>query len=358
MAKKKNLRDGNSFWTFFGFGDAVRFVLGRNYPSKNIPGFTLIELLIAIAIIGVLASSVIMIMNPVAQFAKARDAQRKNDLEQIRNALDTYYNDYNKYPSDGGVGKIDGINWGDEWLSYMAKLPKDPSSSQNYRYESPVDGSSYRLYAKLERCSDSQSLPGVDCLRPENYSINSSNLAMIPTSTPIPPTPTPTLPPKKVFVTSNGYNGNLGGLIGADGKCQTLADAVMPGRVWKAWLSSSTESAASRLSSTIGTYFLVDGALIANNWADLINNKSGKYLRTAIVKTQNNGSAYGYVWSNTKPDGSINMTTLSNTCNDWTSPDIGNSGYMGNSWDVNGNWTNSGGNSGCNSPNRLYCFEQ
>jgi len=155
-------------------------------------GFTLIELLVAVAIIGTLASSLALVINPGAQLAKAHDAQRKNDLEQVGVALDTYYNDNNKYPM--GSGTFGEAALGDQLRDYLPKLPQDPLSTQSYRYES--SGRSYRLYANLERCSDSQGVAGVDCQRTGqdtgNYSINSANLAAI---TPIPtltPTPTPT----------------------------------------------------------------------------------------------------------------------------------------------------------------------
>src|SRR5262245_3061033 len=46
-----------------------------------------------------------------------------------------------------------------------------------------------------------------------------------------------TLPPRRVFVTSAIYPGNIGGLMGADAKCQTSADAAMLGGSWRAWLS-------------------------------------------------------------------------------------------------------------------------
>ncbi|MBU1149255.1 type II secretion system protein GspG, partial [Patescibacteria group bacterium] len=149
--------------------------------------------MVAVAIIGVLASSVFFVLNPGEQLMKSRDSQRKNSLDQIKVALDAYYNDHNRYPAASG-GKIEGIDWGSEWVSYIAKLPKDPlSPSQDYLYESPVDGDigAYRLYADLERCSDSQGVIGVDCLRPYNYSVNSSNLAAL-ISLPITPMPTTT----------------------------------------------------------------------------------------------------------------------------------------------------------------------
>lgn len=330
--------------------------MGRNYFSKSRirAGFTLTELLIAIAIIGILASSAIIVMNPAGQFAKTHDAQRKNDLEQIRQALDTYYSDNNSYPPDGGVGKIDGKDWGTSWSPYMAKLPKDPLSDQAYRYESPIDGDAgaYRLYAKLERCSDSQTTPGVDCLRPENYSISSSNLAMLallPTPT---PTPTPTPIPKTVFVTSEDYKGDLGGLTGADNKCGTLATAAGLTGDYRAWLSDGATSAKDRLAHGGGAYKKTDGTIVADSWSELTSGK----LKSPINFNENGLQKKGKVlaWTNTKTDGSL---AGPNHCDNWTS---GLSSYKSiTGWITFSNtaWT-FGANAGCNTIIPLYCFEQ
>ncbi len=332
--------------------------------------------MVAVAVIGVLASSVFLATNPAGQLAKSRDAQRKNDLERIKSALDIYYNDKNNYPAAGAGGTIAGVPWGNPWSPYMTKTPKDPLSGQDYRYES--DGSSYRLYARLERCSDSQTTVGVDCLRPENYSINSSNLAMLtpiptsaPTPTPIPPTSTPTLTPapapKRVFVSSSIYNGNLGGLSGADSKCQTLANTATLGGAWKAWLSDSSTSASSRLSHASVSYVLVDGTLVANNWTDLVTNKSGNYITNAIKKDQNGNPVSGqYAWTNTRPDGTIIYGAYPPyTCSDWTSSSGFYRGFLGELSYIDVNWTQVLRNGGvygtyswCTNPRYLYCFEQ
>lgn len=61
-------------------------------------GFTLIELLIVIAILGVLAAVILVAINPLEQFAKARDAGRKSVVGQLGHALAAYYTSQQKYP--------------------------------------------------------------------------------------------------------------------------------------------------------------------------------------------------------------------------------------------------------------------
>jgi hypothetical protein len=60
-------------------------------------------------------------------------------------------------------------------------------------------------------------------------------------------TPAPS-PNMSFFVTSsNPKGGNLGGLAGADTVCQTLARAVGNTKTWRAYLSTSTVDAKSRI---------------------------------------------------------------------------------------------------------------
>ncbi len=118
----------------------------------------------------ILAAGVLAIINPVAQFGKARDAKRKSDLSQIEKALETFYQDNGKYPDTVSFkimstkGDNSAADWGtNQWAPYMSTLPKDPSGSRNYVYYSPTDtftgrqGQSYYLYASLEGgANDSQ----------------------------------------------------------------------------------------------------------------------------------------------------------------------------------------------------------
>jgi prepilin-type N-terminal cleavage/methylation domain-containing protein len=122
-------------------------------------GFTLVELLLVMAVLGVLATALITLINPLAQFQRTRDSQRKNDLAQLRRALEQYYNDFNSYPAnstDSNYYILDATHaWGTPWTPYMDLIPKDPVTTQKYRFVST--GQSYMIYAHLERgINDSQ----------------------------------------------------------------------------------------------------------------------------------------------------------------------------------------------------------
>jgi type II secretion system protein G len=151
-------------------------------------GFTLIELLIVIAIIGILASGLLIVLNPVRQIQKANDAKRKSDLGQVQKALEQYYNDNGKYPVSTSGYQITGVTWGSPWSNYMQTLPKDPSSSKNYVYVADSIQQTYWLYTSLDNTSDPQLCSsgspcanatvnnvGASCGGTCNYGVSSSN---------------------------------------------------------------------------------------------------------------------------------------------------------------------------------------
>jgi hypothetical protein len=65
----------------------------------------------------------------------------------------------------------------------------------------------------------------------------------------------------RIFLTSTVYDGNLGGLAGADAKCQARANAASLGGNWKAILSTRTVDARDHVDGTIPR-FNVDGSAV------------------------------------------------------------------------------------------------
>lgn len=85
------------------------------HPIQSYRGFTIIELLVVLALISILATM------GLAQYRQsvihAREAVLKEDLFQLRDALDQYYADKGKYPDALDALVTEG---------YVRKLPVDP----------------------------------------------------------------------------------------------------------------------------------------------------------------------------------------------------------------------------------------
>ncbi len=98
-------------------------------------GFTLIEILIVIGIIAILATVVLVAINPNRQFAQARDSQRVSNANAILNAVGQYVADHKGVmPASISSTKKDISNGGADLCSdlvptYLPALPTDPSSA-------------------------------------------------------------------------------------------------------------------------------------------------------------------------------------------------------------------------------------
>ncbi len=173
------------------------------------------------------------------------------------------------------------------------------------------------------------------------------------------------------FVTSTGSGadgGNLGGLAGADAKCQNLATSAGAGaRTWQAYLSTGNTGpgaavdARDRIGS--GPWFNHGGTMVAANIADLHANG---ILGNVVFDESGNaipGNEHDAL-TGTASDGTLNSD--SETCTNWTNGTVNSQGQVGHtdtevgdgeSW----NSQHSGscdeaalnGNAGTG---RIYCF--
>jgi prepilin-type N-terminal cleavage/methylation domain-containing protein len=77
----------------------------RNKPFHSLKGFTLIELIVVIAIIGVLAS--LIIVSLISTQSKARDVKRKTNARHIDSSLAQYYLDNSStFPAQNVAGGV------------------------------------------------------------------------------------------------------------------------------------------------------------------------------------------------------------------------------------------------------------
>lgn len=165
-------------------------------------GFTLIELVIVIAILAILL--IISMMSWKNQLNKARDAQKKADLQRLSIAFEEYFSDWNCYPNADILENCGGDELGD----YLDKIPCDPvtkrpycyvtdSASQtcfkNFRILTPLKSSDDPAVADLGWETECADLPNL--ISGFNYGVSSKNVTVGNPSTALgaspPPLPSP-----------------------------------------------------------------------------------------------------------------------------------------------------------------------
>jgi general secretion pathway protein G len=82
-------------------------------------GFSLIELIVVVTIVGILAS--IALVNVRTAQRKAREAALRDNLFNMRKAIDNFYADKQRYPAD--------LN--ELVPNYIRRIPKDPITMQD-----------------------------------------------------------------------------------------------------------------------------------------------------------------------------------------------------------------------------------
>src|SRR5688572_2088649 len=121
---------------------------------NNSRGFTIVELLVVIVVIAILVA--LTLPNLFGLQRRARDDDRKNDIKNIKSALETYYSDKNVYPDQ----------LSDLVPDYgFSAIPTDPQGGASYTYTPAPAGctdacTSWTLTANLENDNDPQAVNG------------------------------------------------------------------------------------------------------------------------------------------------------------------------------------------------------
>lgn len=144
--------------------------------------------------------------------------------------------------------------------------------------------------------------------------------------------PGPTQVPKMSFFISSagpGDGANLGGLEGADRKCQELAEAAgVRGATWHAYLSQAAKdgkpavNARDRIGK--GPWYNAKGVRVAESVADLHsdNNKLSKENslteKGAVVNGRGDTPNTHDILTGSRLDGTASADTTDTTCRNWT----------------------------------------
>lgn len=155
-----------------------------------------------------------------------------------------------------------------------------------------------------------------------------------------------------VFVSSAVYNGDLGGLAGADALCMTLAKGhFSPKRTFIAWLSAQNDHILNRMGPGPHEYIKANGEVVAMNRPDLLDGT----LESPIDRTEAGDMVDDppcSVWTGTQANGFAALES----CGTWnrSGEDLGRAGTPSAS-DLE--WSTAC-DTQCFNALRIYCVEQ
>lgn len=166
---------------------------------------------------------------------------------------------------------------------------------------------------------------------------------------------------RTVFTTAATYTGGaILGLYGADSYCKQAAAAAKLANAdsYSAWLSDSSHDARDRIFLSDGRYLTTTGLLVAEGRAGWL---SGTLL-APIDRDEHGQLVTGGVWTGTRTDGlRASEPDPSQYCDDWSSDEFEDPGYIGGSKSVNAAWTlipdELVNPTSCAFDSHLYCIE-
>ena len=161
-------------------------------------------------------------------------------------------------------------------------------------------------------------------------------------------------PGQRVFITVQAFNGDLGGLSGADAICQGEADRAGLGGNFVAWLSTSDTDARDRVDDVL--YRRLDGQLVAVDLNDLTDGSIANPINLDVDGGL--GGSASFVFTGTLADG----TAAAGNCQNWTRDFDGVGGVagagVGQKSLTNSGWTIDPFNFACGAQQLpIYCFE-
>jgi hypothetical protein len=223
----------------------------------------------------------------------------------------------------------------------------------------------------VERDDDGDGVPNAQDPCPDDALDDSDGDGSCDSDDPCPDDPTDTcnlVSGKRVFATANRYDGAFGGVFGADAVCQSDAAAAGLSGTYRAWISDASSGPANRfVRSNSEPYVLVDGTVVANNWADLTD---GTIQAPIDLDEYGNAVTYSFTYSFTRTDGTPGLFGNAAEdcygedchCRGWTTTATQGNPIPGSVVSRVGftddDWTDYSFLNACGGSYGLYCFEQ
>lgn len=156
---------------------------------------------------------------------------------------------------------------------------------------------------------------------------------------------------RRFFVTAQSFTGNLGGVAGADQKCQFAAMNAGLSGTWRAWLTVIGASVSSRISETTPWSDLRGGILFTNDEGRDQNLPGFPLDRDELGRVIGDVRVWTNAWSTGLPQIS--------DCAAWTNATAGLKGHVGApASTIPGRWAANFEEITCQTPAHLYCVEQ
>lgn len=158
----------------------------------------------------------------------------------------------------------------------------------------------------------------------------------------------------RIFITSALYNGNLGGLAGADALCQGLAFQAGLSKTYKAVLGSQTVAAKDRL-SLLGAVYLFSGPNSKTKVFELGTDLWSAFPANAINIDQNFSAVSSGAWTGSESGGANDTIE---DCSGWSNSATSIDGSVGDPSQPNDLWLEDPPDSACDASHHLYCISQ
>ena len=183
---------------------------------------------------------------------------------------------------------------------------------------------------------------------------------------------------KRVFLTRDTFNANMGGIEGPNDECNEAANTAGHFGKFKAWAAGGAvglrvQSPVNQFARSRFQYLLFDGTKIADDWFDLIDcteGVSGNECLDAPIDVDEFGSKIAdptiRVWTNVTTEGDGDFAPAGGSCDEWTFDGAVVDGAIGFAKDdtdpavngTNATWTITRPRILCSEFAHLYCFEQ